>query len=125
MAQFLVVDDEEDIRDLLKELLTDWGHHVITAPNGESAINIMTQNKNVEGVLLDKRMPGMTGFDVLRQINEKHIRSQVVMVTADVGPDSYEQLLSLGAKGIVTKPFEVATLKNQLTKYLPGLINRK
>jgi len=122
MAKILVVDDEEDICDLLKDLLVDWGHEVIIEHRGDAALERMKKDApNV--VLLDCRMPGMMGQEVLKKMQQLEIHSQVIVTTADVDDKVHEELKALGAVGVITKPFEILNLREQLTKILPLIFN--
>jgi len=118
MAKILIVDDEKDICDLVKDVLADWGHTVDIAKDGVTALRLMTkEHPNV--VFLDLRMPGMNGRDVLKKIQEDKIASHVIVMTADVDDRAHEELKALGAAGIITKPFEMLKLKDQLETILP------
>ncbi|MFH2063688.1 MAG: hybrid sensor histidine kinase/response regulator [Pseudomonadota bacterium] len=76
----LLVDDEEDIRDVLELVLTDLGYAVFTAPNGEIALRIFKE-KRPEIVLTDIKMPGMDGVELLRQIKQESPGTEVIMIT--------------------------------------------
>jgi CheY-like chemotaxis protein len=107
MAKILIVDDEQDIRDLLTFTLRFAGHEVIVAGDGEEAFQLARQEKP-ELVLLDVRMPKMNGYEACRHIKAdpalKHI--PVVFVSA-WGQESEVKLgLAAGAAGYVVKPFE-------------------
>lgn len=81
MSTILVVDDEESIRLLYKEELQDAGYDVLLAPDGESALKIIEQNKP-DLVTLDIRMPGMDGIEVLQKIKQMDKSIPVIMSTA-------------------------------------------
>lgn len=124
MATILVVDDEPDICDLLKDLLTDWGHTVFTALSADRALMLL-MSERPEVVLLDRRMPGFKAKDFLERIKEWRLPTRVVVVTADVQNEVHEELLALGAVGVITKPFGVTQLKEQLERLLPLIFRRK
>lgn len=118
MAKLLVVDDEEDICSLLKDLFAGWGHDVSTALEGETALRLMELEKpNV--VFLDRRMPGMKGLDIMKKMSEKGIQAHVIVTTADVDEKVHDEFRSLGAVGVLTKPFEILKMKDQLADMLP------
>jgi len=118
MAKILIVDDEKDICDLVKDVLTSWGHTVDIAKDGVTALRLMAkEHPNV--VFLDRRMPGMDGRDVLKKIQEDKIASHVIVMTADVDDQAHEEMKALGAVGVITKPFEILKLKDQLEVMLP------
>jgi CheY-like chemotaxis protein len=78
----LVVDDEEGIRFLYKEELEDEGCDVVLASNGEEALEVLDTDANIDLVLLDIKMPGMDGVEVLRRIKEKNKDVPVILSTA-------------------------------------------
>ena len=94
----LVVDDEEDLADLYSQWLSD-DHAVRTAYNGEQALERL--DETVDVVLLDRRMPGLSGDDTLNRIREREYDCRVAMVTA-VDPE-YD-IIELGFDDYVTKP---------------------
>ncbi|MBI1731108.1 response regulator transcription factor [Candidatus Acetothermia bacterium] len=106
--EFLVVDDESDIRELLQAYLTSQGHTVLTASNGEEALAIFKQN-GPDLVILDVKMPGMDGFEVLRKIR-KSSQVPVIMLTARTASLDTVQGLHSGADDYVHKPFDLAVL---------------
>lgn len=120
MAKILVVDDEPDICDLLKDILTDWGHEVCTALSADKALMLL-MSERPQVVLLDRRMPGFKAKDFLEKVKGWNLNSRVVVVTADVQNEIHEELVALGAVGVITKPFEIAALKKRLTQLLPDL----
>lgn len=102
----MVVEDEKDIREILRNLLEDEGFQVVAL---ESGINIIDDlNRNVPDlVLLDHILPGKTGVEVVREIrgHEKFARLPIIMVTGLSGEDDKVTALDHGADDYVTKPF--------------------
>lgn len=80
MASVLIVDDERGMRDFLKILLEKEGHKVITANKGSKALEII-ENKTIELVVSDIRMPELSGIELLEIIKEK-TELPVIMITA-------------------------------------------
>jgi two-component system response regulator (stage 0 sporulation protein F) len=81
MKKILVVDDEENIRELYKEELVDMGYEVTTVGNGIQALAAM-ENVKFDLVTLDMRMPEMDGIEALRKIKEKDSALPVIISTA-------------------------------------------
>ena len=81
MKKILVVDDEENIRELYKEELTDMGYDVITVPDGIHALAEMDKTK-FDLVTLDMRMEEMDGIETLRKMKEKDSALPVIICTA-------------------------------------------
>ncbi|MBD3401592.1 response regulator [candidate division GN15 bacterium] len=68
----LVIDDEAMIRSLAEKILKRGGYEVITAESGEAALQVLADNGEIDGVLLDLNMPGLSGLETLRKIRETH-----------------------------------------------------
>ena len=106
MAKILVAEDERDIRDLITFTLRFAGHDVVTAINGEEALD-KTFQENPDLVLLDVRMPRMTGYETCRRIkadkNTQHI--PVVFLSAKGQESEVQAGLDAGAVEYILKPF--------------------
>jgi DNA-binding response OmpR family regulator len=113
MARVLVVDDEPDAVELLQEYLTGKGYEVITACNGEQALERVKADRP-HLILLDVRMPGMSGLDVLREVRQIDKEVGVIMVTAVSEEDTGRQAMTLGAFDYVVKPLDLAYLERSL-----------
>lgn len=112
-ATVLVVDDEDDTRDIFEIYLEDHGYQVRTAATGESALAQL--DGDVDIVLLDRRMPDMAGTDVLDAIRTGPHDCRVAMVTA-VAPQ--EELLSLPVDDYLTKPLNGEVLVDVVAQLL-------
>lgn len=104
----LVVDDNEDIRNLLSLVLQKEGYVVFLAPNGTEAIEIVKNNK-IDLVLLDVMMPGLSGLEVLSIIRgnkDKNICNiPVMMITAASTVSDIDAAVEIGASSYIIKPF--------------------
>ena len=103
MTSILVVDDDDDIRALVGELLERAGHLVIKAPDGESALKLF-YSRQPDLVVLDVSMPGLDGWEVLKRIRELS-DVPVLMLTARAEELEKVRGLRAGADDYVTKPF--------------------
>ncbi len=119
-ATLLVVDDNEQNRDMLSRRLIKRGYSVLTADGGVAALEIV-RGQPVDLILLDIEMPGMTGLEALEILRRTTTRADlpVIMATArDQGQDIVEAL-SLGANDYVTKPLDfpvvIARVESQLS----------
>ncbi|HUV71712.1 MAG TPA: response regulator transcription factor [Clostridia bacterium] len=118
----LAVEDDTDLREYLKELLTDHGYAVQTAANGVEALNLI---KKVEPdlVILDLGLPDIDGESVCSQIKKEHQDLTIIILTAKDGSPNIVRGLDLGADDYITKPFDgdvlLARLKARL-RTLPG-----
>lgn len=114
----LVIDDEQDMLQLLKRSLEpEMGCNVITASSGEEALRILA-SEPLDLVLLDMRMPGMDGLEVLQRIRDKHSWLTVIMMTAHGCIETAVQAIKMGAYDFITKPFDHEALVWTLNKAL-------
>lgn len=106
----LVVDDNEDNRDMLSRRLTRRGYQSVVVDSGEAALDYIQNNHNVALVLLDIMMPGIDGIETLKRIRQTYSRNQlpVLMVTAKAQSDDMVRAFELGANDYITKPIDFA-----------------
>lgn len=102
----LVVDDEERMRKLIKDFLTNKGYHILEAEDGEKALEVYQQNKSkIMLILLDVMMPKLDGWSVLRQIRQEDKEVPIIMLTAR-GEEQDELFgFELGVDEYISKPF--------------------
>lgn len=126
VGKILVVDDNQDIRDLVVHILNADGFHVYAAVDGENALAILKSNR-VDLVLLDVMMPGLSGLDVLKEIrtgsNKKIRDTPVMMITAKSSTDDIDQALAIGANSYVVKPFRGTTIREKVRSILELPLN--
>ena len=106
----LVVDDNEDNRDMLSRRLTRRGYQSVVVDSGEAALDYIQNNRNLGLVLLDIMMPGIDGIETLKRIRQTYSRNQlpVLMVTAKAQSDDMVRAFELGANDYITKPIDFA-----------------
>lgn len=104
MIKILVVDDEARMRKLVKDFLSVKGYKVIEAADGEEAIDIFMEQKDIKLVLLDVMMPKMDGFETLKLIRQ-YSNIPVIMLTARSEERDELQGFNLGVDEYITKPF--------------------
>jgi CheY-like chemotaxis protein len=115
MKRILVVDDEESIRLLFQEELTDIGYEVVTAESGEEALRMVKQQKP-DLITLDIRMAQMDGSEFLQELRKMYRDLPVVVCTAY---DDYRQDFRLWASdGFITKSSDISELKAKITELL-------
>lgn len=102
--KFLVVDDESRMRKLVKDFLTKKNFQVLEAGNGEEAMDIFYEEKDIALIILDVMMPKMDGWEVCREIR-KNSKVPIIMLTAR--SDERDELLGfdLGVDEYISKPF--------------------
>ena len=105
----LLVDDEEDIRDVLTIALEDMGHGVITAENGMEALKKF-KNQDFSLVLTDIKMPGMDGIELLKKIKQVSPDTEIIMITGHGDMELAIESFRNEAVEFITKPVDVNTL---------------
>lgn len=107
----VVIDDEDDIRELIRYNLVKEGYHVITAVSGEEGLVVIRSN-NPAMVILDLMLPGIDGLEVCRQLKQDATLKNipVIMVSARGGEPDVVSGLELGADDYVAKPFSPRVL---------------
>ncbi len=113
MPRVLVVDDEPDAVELLQEFLVAKGYEVLTANGGEEALRAVREERP-HLILLDVRMPGMNGLEVLRRVRQIDQEVGVIMVTAVNEEETGREALALGAFDYIVKPLDLAYLERSL-----------
>lgn len=121
IMKILVVDDEKDVQVLFEQRfrkeIRDGSMKFVFAYSGEEALGYLNQHVH-EAVLIlsDINMPGISGFELLRQIKSKYKSPPpiVMMITAYGDVDNYNQAMQLGADDFLTKPLDFSSLKEKL-----------
>jgi signal transduction histidine kinase/CheY-like chemotaxis protein len=114
--RLLVVDDDPDICDLLRDRLESEGFQVHTAMDGRAALRTL-ENQPVTGILLDIALPELDGFDVLRALRVTQPTLPVVMMTAVEALDRAMAAVEAGAQGYLLKPFDAALLRQAVDRW--------
>src|SRR6202795_1577373 len=103
--KIMIVDDERLVRWSLRQKCEEWGYHVIQTGTGEAALTL-AQRQSPDLVVLDVRMPDLTGIEVLDQHKKNGAPRAVIMITADPQLDDVKAALKLGAYDFVGKPID-------------------
>ena len=109
--KILIVDDEKNIRLTLSQALETLGMPVQTAADGEEALPKL-QDTDFSLVLLDLKLPGMDGLEVLRRIRESRPKMPVIMITAHGTIEYAVEAMKLGAVDFLRKPFSSSEIRN-------------
>jgi two-component system, OmpR family, alkaline phosphatase synthesis response regulator PhoP len=123
MANILVAEDERDIRELINFTLTFAGHKITTAANGAEAVELTKQASPLPDlIMMDVRMPKMTGYEACREIKSiealKHI--PVVFLSAKGQDDEIQSGIQAGAIDYILKPFA----PDELTRRIGEILQR-
>jgi DNA-binding response OmpR family regulator len=109
----LVVDDEPDFLKLIQRRLAKRNVHVDTVTNGKAALAFLRENP-VDVVILDVRMPGLSGIDTLKEIRKRFRDTEVIMLTGHGSLQSGIEGISLGAYDYILKPFSIDNLLGRI-----------
>ena len=122
--KILLVDDEEDIRLVLGMSLSDMGYEVLTADNGEEALEIFKE-KQPPIVLTDIKMPGMDGIELLRKIKLYNPETEVIMITGHGDMDLAITSFKDEASDFITKPVDVDALDVAIQRVREKILIRR
>lgn len=118
--RILIVDDEEDICDVLRAPLEEFGGwRTLVATSGMEGLQI-ARTEAVDAILLDISMPDMDGFQVC-EVLQAHPKTQaipVIVLTAKILPSDRRRFNHLDVAGVITKPFDPMTIWSQIAKIL-------
>ena len=117
MSSILIVDDQDGIRLLLNEVFQSEGLITYTAPNGVEALRIFNEKK-MDCVLLDVKMPGMDGIEILNEIRKTNEYIPVYMMTAYGEQDLIDSANKLNIERFFTKPFNIFEVRDSVLNLL-------
>lgn len=118
--QILMIDDERDIQTIARlglSLINGW--QVLTANSGEEGV-AQAKEHTLDAILLDVMMPDMDGIATLKALRADASTSNIpiIFLTAKSSATNRQQLYSLGAQGVIHKPFDPTTLASQIAGFL-------
>lgn len=114
-GNILIIDDEELICELLRDELTEYDYHCTKVLNGESALAEMSkQIYNV--VLLDLKLPGITGMQLLEEFQSHYHDTKVIVITAVVDINTAVEAMKRGASDYIIKPFDLKKVVQSVEK---------
>ncbi len=111
----LIADDEEDFREIFSNIIEKMGYAVLTAQDGFGALELIDANP-VDIALIDFKMPGMTGLELLREIKQRSPGTEVIVITGMGTIDSAVEAMKSGAYDYITKPVNFEELENILRR---------
>jgi DNA-binding response OmpR family regulator len=119
-GNILVVDDDQVERQTLTDILRLEGYHVASAANGEAALDFVRQNP-VDLILLDLRMPGMSGLEVIKVLNHASPDVEIIMLTAHGSMDSAIEALRNRVQDYLLKPASPTLILDSVAR---GMVRR-
>jgi CheY-like chemotaxis protein len=122
VRQVLVVDDNADIRMLLRAVLDRYGYGVVEAGSGTEALSLLRARSDVDVVVLDVQMPDMDGWEILGRIRDDSALGPVPVILCTVKSrlEDTRRGWELGCDGFVNKPFSVVEVAEEVT----AVVNR-
>ncbi|MGD6943665.1 response regulator [Cytobacillus gottheilii] len=117
-GKILIVDDQFGIRILLNEVLQKEGYETFQAANGVQALDIVAKH-TPDLVLLDMKIPGMDGIEILKRMRVDNKEIRVIIMTAYGELDMIQEAKDLGALTHFAKPFDIDDIRAAVKKHLP------
>lgn len=115
----LIVDDEQEIREVTKEILESWGYQVLSADSGEKALQIYNQQReDIDLIILDLNMPGMGGSQCLQALLEYDSKVRVLISSGYSVNGQAAKSLDSGASGFIGKPYQLKELMLKIREVL-------
>ncbi len=119
--KILIVEDNQDNRELVVKILKNKGYQIIEAADGEEALEKVTREKP-DLILMDISIPKIDGYEVTKRLKDqeefKHI--PIVALTAHAMKGDREKFISIGFEGYISKPINIRELPEQIRSYLKG-----
>ncbi|NOY79057.1 MAG: sigma-54-dependent Fis family transcriptional regulator [Calditrichaeota bacterium] len=116
-VSILIADDEEDFRIIFSDIIQKMGYHVETAQNGQEALAVVERHP-IDIALVDFKMPGMSGLELLKEIKSRKPQIEVILITGMGTIDSAVEAMKSGAYDYITKPVNFEELENVLRRII-------
>lgn len=115
--RILIVDDEQNVRQLIAKVLEKEGYEILTACNGEEGLEVFQKN-NIDLIISDIKMPKMNGIEFLHKVKEQEPGVGFILITAFATMETAIDAIKSGAQDYVTKPFDIKEILNAVKKIL-------
>jgi DNA-binding response OmpR family regulator len=123
-SRLLIVDDEKDMRDFLVEFFTEKGFEAHSASSGSGAIRLLKELRP-HLILLDVKMPGMSGIETLEKIRDLDREVGIIMITGLHDQKVGRESLKLGASDFITKPIDLEYLETSVLEKIQVMLGGK
>src|SRR5271165_2334509 len=111
----LFADDEKSLQEFMRSELPRLGHEVVVCPDGRAALKAL-EKSTFDAAILDLRMPGLTGIEVLEQIRQISPDTEAIVMTGHASMETAIDAVRLGAFDYITKPCKLAELQTLLER---------
>ena len=118
-ARVLVVDDDDELRALIRRALEREGHDVVDHPRGDGVLPLL-ESQPFDAVILDREIPGVSGLDLLPVLRRQHPETPVIFITAFGGARLASHVLRIGAARYLEKPFRLGEVVEAVRLVAPG-----
>ena len=119
----LIVDDNPKLLELLSRLLEKEGYEVFCARGGEEALSKYSEH-SPDIVCLDILMPGLSGFEVCRELKERNAQLTIVMISSQARPADVSKSKDMGASDFIVKPFDLSDVTERMRRITQACIAR-
>ena len=115
--RILVVDDEPNVREMVSKIVSVIGHEPVTAGSGKEALEIL-KNGPFSILITDIRMPEMDGFELMKAVRDLFPKVYIICMTAHGGSYTYTDVVAVGAKDYIMKPFTIDEMRAKLNRVI-------
>lgn len=113
--KLLFVEDEEDLIEIITDTLRKLNANFLTACNGQEALKVIDENRDINVIITDINMPIMNGLDMIKEMHNKGIDIPVIVMSAHTETDYLDKAKELGVKEYLLKPFDFIKFIELLT----------
>src|ERR1700757_4395932 len=113
--RLLFVDDEKGLQEVMRSELPRLGHEVVVCPDGRAALKAL-EKSTFDAAILDLRMPGLSGIEVLEHIRQISPDTEAIVMTGHASMETAIEAVRLGAFDYITKPCKLAELQTLLER---------
>ena len=115
----LMIEDEEDILKIGKQVIEEFGYRIITAANGEEGIELFNRNRSeIDLILLDISMPGIGGIKCMQEILQQEPTAKIVLISGYTPNGRIKEAMKAGARAFLAKPYSLGELLRTVRKIL-------
>lgn len=119
MARILIVEDDENLREIVTEVLEREGYEVVVAENGDEGIGKLIEfGDTIDAIITDLEMPVLDGRYVLKFIHDNMPEVPAIMITGLAGYE--KEAKAAGAKAVIVKPASIRDIRAEVKKYIKG-----
>jgi DNA-binding response OmpR family regulator len=119
VCTILIIDDEADLLEMYRDFFEMEDFTVFAESSAKAGLEILEARPEIQVVVSDSHMNGMSGLDLLKILNEKNTKKLFYLATGDLD-ESDDNLKALGATGLLTKPFDMGEVIKRILKDLNG-----